>query len=275
MLTGSSDAIVVRIFGDDLDVLRDEGGGGAGGASRAVDGLVDVHVELQDDVPQVQVKVDLAEAQRYGLKPGDVRRAAATLVASEEVGDIFRGGKAYDVNVWSTPETRNSLTSIRELPIDTPDGGQVRLERCGRRAASRRRRTSSSARTSSRRIDVSANVQRTRSRLRRATTSNERLETGRLPARVPRRGARRVRGAAGCAEAPARLRRSSPAIGIFLLLQASFGSWRLATLSFLTLPMALVGGVLAAYRSAAASSRSARWSASSRCSGSPRATASC
>ena len=37
------------------------------------------------------------------------------------------------------------------------------------------------------------------------------------------------------------------AIAVFLLLQASFGSWRLATLSFLTLPMALVGGVLAAY----------------------------
>jgi Cu/Ag efflux pump CusA len=37
------------------------------------------------------------------------------------------------------------------------------------------------------------------------------------------------------------------AIGIFLLLQASFGSWRLATLSFLTLPVALIGGVIAAY----------------------------
>ena len=41
--------------------------------------------------------------QKYGLKPGDVRRAAATLVAGEEVGDIFRGGRAYDVVVWSVP----------------------------------------------------------------------------------------------------------------------------------------------------------------------------
>jgi Cu/Ag efflux pump CusA len=37
------------------------------------------------------------------------------------------------------------------------------------------------------------------------------------------------------------------AVGIFLLLQASFANWRLATLAFLTLPIALVGGVLAAY----------------------------
>ena len=43
------------------------------------------------------------------------------------------------------------------------------------------------------------------------------------------------------------LRRSSPRLVIFLLLQAAFGSWRLAALMFFTLPMALVGGVLAAY----------------------------
>ena len=67
------------------------------------------------------------EAQQYGLKPGDVRRASGVLMASEEVGDLFFGGRAYDVNVWSTPETRSSLTSIAELPIDTPAGEQVQL----------------------------------------------------------------------------------------------------------------------------------------------------
>ena len=60
----------------------------------------------------MEVKVDLATAQRYGVKPGDVRRQASTLVASEEVGDIFKGGKAYDVHVWSTPETRDNVGSI-------------------------------------------------------------------------------------------------------------------------------------------------------------------
>ena len=79
-------------------------------------------------MPQIEVEVDLAAAQQYGLKPGDVRRAAATLMAGEEVGDIFRDGKAYDVVVWSEPATRQSLTDIRELLIDTPDGGQVRLD---------------------------------------------------------------------------------------------------------------------------------------------------
>ena len=52
--------------------------------------------------------MDLEEAKRYGLKPGDVRRAAATLVAGEEVGDVYRAGKAYDVQVWSPAKIRTA-----------------------------------------------------------------------------------------------------------------------------------------------------------------------
>src|SRR5439155_13508028 len=57
----------------------------------------------------------------------DVRRASATMVAGEEVGDIYRGGKTYDVNVWSIPSSRDSLSAIQNLPIDTPSGGHVRM----------------------------------------------------------------------------------------------------------------------------------------------------
>jgi Cu/Ag efflux pump CusA len=63
------------------------------------------------------------------------------------------------------------------------------------------------------------------------------------------------------------------AIAIFLLLQASFGSFRLATLSFLTLPMALVGGVLAAWIGGGILSLGSLVGFYT-CSGSPRATAS-
>ena len=126
VLTGAKEPIVIRIYGQDLDVIRAK----AEEVNRIlseVDGIVDNHVDFQVDVPQIQVEVDLAKAARYGLKPGDVRRAASTLVAGEEVGDIFRGGKAYDVVVWSTPQTRSSVASISELLIDTPSGPRVRL----------------------------------------------------------------------------------------------------------------------------------------------------
>jgi Cu/Ag efflux pump CusA len=124
VLTGSSDAIVVRIFGQDLHTLhakaselRDE--------MEKVEGIVDLHVELHEDIPQIEVKVDLNMASAYGLKPGDVRRASARLVAGEEAGDIHIANRTYDVQVWSTPETRHSLTSLQRLPIDYPGGGAV------------------------------------------------------------------------------------------------------------------------------------------------------
>src|SRR5215213_6711108 len=75
----------------------------------------------------MQVTPDLAAVQKVGLKPGDNRQVAAVLMAGEEVGDLFRDGKTYDINVWSTPETRNSVQSVRDLLIDLPQGGQMRM----------------------------------------------------------------------------------------------------------------------------------------------------
>jgi CzcA family heavy metal efflux pump len=243
VLTGSSDAIVVRVFGDDLDILQREAEEVLA-AIEGVDGLVEAKMELHADVPQVEVKVDLASAQRYGIKPGDARRAAATWIASEEVGDIYRGGKAYDVHVWSTPETRHSLGSIGALPIDTPRGTQVPLSEV---ADVRIAPTPNviERENISRRLDVSANVS---GRDLGSVTHdvNERLETVRF-----RRGYHaEVLGEFAERQAAQRtllLFGSGGALAIFLLLQAAFRSWRLATLAFLTLPMALVGGALAAF----------------------------
>src|SRR4029450_9181413 len=47
--------------------------------------------------------------------------------AGEEVGDIFRNGKAYDVVVWSTPENRSDPQAFGNLLIDTPSGKKIRL----------------------------------------------------------------------------------------------------------------------------------------------------
>ncbi|HEV2869848.1 MAG TPA: efflux RND transporter permease subunit, partial [Actinomycetota bacterium] len=119
VLTGTSEAVVIQIFGPDLGVLRGKAEEVRQTLSQ-IDGIVDLHTELLVDIPHVQVKVDLARAAAHGVKPGDVRRAAATLMAGEEVGDIFRDGKAYDIQVWSKPEIRRSLSDIRELLLDTP-----------------------------------------------------------------------------------------------------------------------------------------------------------
>ena len=121
VLTGTSEAIVIRISGPDLAVLEGKANEIAD-RIKDVPGIADAHASLLTTIPHIEVEVNEAAAVAHGLKPGDIRRQAATLVASEEVADIFVGGRAYDVHVWSTPETRNSISALGELPIDTPEG---------------------------------------------------------------------------------------------------------------------------------------------------------
>jgi CzcA family heavy metal efflux pump len=241
VLAGAAEPIVVRVFGSDLDVLKRQADR-IRNALSDIDGLDDLHTELVADVPEVEVKENLATARRYGLKPGDVRRAAAVLMSSEEVGDIFRGARAYDVHVWSTPSTRNSLTDVRNLPIDTPAGGTVRL----RDVASVRVRPTPNVihrEEPSRRIDIAANASE-RSLSEIVGDVRDRLDTVSFPEgyhaellgeAVEREGAQNR----------LLIFAIAAAIGILLLLHAAFGSLRLALVFFLTLPMALVGGVLA------------------------------
>jgi Cu/Ag efflux pump CusA len=174
-----------------------------------------------------------------------VRRAAATLVASEEVGDLFAGGKAYDVHVWSTPATRNSLTAIRNLPIDTQSDRQVPLATL---ADVRVAPTPNVVQreNASRRIDVAADLRRGADLGAVTDHLHQRLAKVALPLGYH---AELLGEAAERQSAQKRLLTYAvgASLAILLLLQAAFGSWRLASLLFLTLPMALVGGVLAAY----------------------------
>ena len=78
VLTGSSDAIVVRIYGPDLGKLKDLAEE-VEEKLNVIPGIIDLHTEQLVNIAQIQVKVDLAAAQRYGVKPGDVRRARVDL----------------------------------------------------------------------------------------------------------------------------------------------------------------------------------------------------
>jgi CzcA family heavy metal efflux pump len=242
VLAGAAEPIVVRVFGSDLTTLRRQ----AARVRRAlsgIDGMDDLHTELAADVPEIEVRENLARARRYGLKPGDIRRAAAVLMSSEEVGDIFRGARAYDVHVWSTPATRDSPTDVSNLPIDTPAGGHVRL---GDVATVQVRPTPNviHRQDASRRIDVAANAGSDRSLSEIVGEVRHRLAALRFPAgyhaelmgeAVESEGAHHRLLIFGVAAG----------LGILVLLQAAFQSMRLALMFFLTLPMALVGGVLA------------------------------
>ena len=242
VLTGSPTAITVRIFGESLDSLRakaDE----IKHEFEDVPGLVDLKVESLKSIPQIDVKVDLAKAEQYGVKPGDVRRTAAAMITGTEVGDIFRAGKAYDVNVWSTPENRNSVKSVRELEIDTPRGQVPLYELADVRVVA----TPNAVERwqMKRKIDVRANV-RGRDLGSVVADVEDKLEKVHFPAgyhpELLGEYAERL-----AAQKKMRLLFFVSMIGILLMLQAAFMDWRLAIVGFMALPAALVGGVLAAF----------------------------
>jgi Cu/Ag efflux pump CusA len=208
------------------------------------DGVVDVHTDLEVDVPQIEVEVDLAKAESYGIKPGDVRRAAATTVAGEEVGDVFRDGKAYDVVVWTVPATRSSVTSIEQMPIDTPSGKVIHLSDVAKVQVKATPNVIQHTGTS-RYIDVGANtegrdlgsiVNEVQQKLDHVDFPRE-YHAELLGEYAERQSAQRDVLIFGF----------GAALLILLLLRLSFGSWRPALLSYFTLPSALVGGVLATF----------------------------
>jgi Cu/Ag efflux pump CusA len=242
-LSGADKPIVVRLYGWELPVLREKAEEIKQAMSK-VDGLDDLRVDLQTQEPIVEIETNFVKAEPYGLKPGDVRRAAAVLLSGIEVGYLFEEQKVFDVVVWGTPETRHSLTSVNELTIDTPSGGHVRL---GDVADVRIVPSPNKIKREgvSRCIDITANL------IGRDLGSVARDDESVLgKVEFPLEYHAELLGE--YAELQAAQRRTlgfaiAAIIGIFLLLQACFGSWRLAFMAFLTLPAALVGGVLAAY----------------------------
>jgi CzcA family heavy metal efflux pump len=243
VLTGGKEPIVVRTYGEDLKTLRAKSDQILN-LVKSVPGVADAHRDISSDVPQANVTVNLAKAEKYGLKPGDVRRDAATLVAGEEVGDIFRAGRAYDVVVWSPERTRHSFSDIENLPIDLPSGGHIRLGEVAT-VALQPNPNAIERQGDSRYLDVGASVS---GRDLGSVVSEIRQKLGSVQLdrgyHVELLGEYKERQAA-----QSRLLESAVIAGllILLLLQASFRHWRLAILTFLTLPMALVGGVLAAW----------------------------
>ncbi len=235
-------SIVVRLYGPRLDILRSK----AEEVRRALSGIhgvADLSVERQVEQPEVHIEVNLARAERYGLKPGDVRRAAATMLAGLEVGSLFQQQKVFQVLVWTTPESRHSLTDIGDVLIDTPGGGHVRLADVA---------TVSIAPTPtvihregvSRRVDVSLNVH---GRDPGAVVGDIKQRLARVT--WPLESHAEVLGEYTHGQAVQRRELGfgvAAAIVMILLLQAAFQSWRLAAFAIATLPFAMAGGVLAA-----------------------------
>jgi Cu/Ag efflux pump CusA len=236
------DELVVRVYGADFATLQDTADDVASMLS-TVSGVLTPRVEPQVTEPTLEIEVDLAAAQRHGLRPGDVRREATTLISGLAVGSLFEEQKVFDVVVWGGPGIRQSLSDLEALRIDTPSGAQVRLGEVAKvRIAPDPAAIDHNS--VSRSLDVTAVV------------------NGRSPADVSQEVTSRLRGISFPYEYRAEVlgdavqqqadhRRVAAIAAVvvllsFLILQAATGSWGLAAALLVTLPVAVTGGVLVA-----------------------------
>ena len=251
VVTDRTDAdLVVRVYGVDLGVLGDKARE-IGRALDGIDGVADVSIQESAIEPTIQVEVDLAKADEFGLRPGDIRRESAALLSGIVVGSLFEDQKVFDVVVWGKPDLRTSLTSIQELPILTPSGvfitlGEVADVRIGPAP------TVINREGVFRYLDVAARVDG-RGLDAVTTELRDRLADVEFPleyrAELLQVGQERQ-------DVQARLIAVILGVvaAVFLVLQAAFGSWRRALFLMLVLPSALAGAVIAALLSGSVTS---------------------
>ncbi|WP_248760495.1 efflux RND transporter permease subunit [Pseudarthrobacter sp. SSS035] len=233
----------VRVYGTEMPVLREKAEE-VRQALQKIDGVNNPTIDAAAMTAIVEVQVNLEAAQKFGIKPGDARRAAATLMQGIVVGNLFEEQKVFEVVVRGAVGVRDDLTSIRELLLDAPNGGHVQL---GQVADVRMVPSEVVIQhdATSRRIDVVADVSG-----RPLADIQRDIEAAVKQIQFPLEHH---------AEIPTKYSQMQAAdtlvhglgiaaiLAVLLLLQTAVRSWKLALAVFLALPAALAGAAVAAW----------------------------
>jgi len=131
MLSGVKAQIGIKIYGDDLDVLRREARRFEA-AMQEVPGVTDLLVEPQVIIPQLRIELDRDALLLNGLTPADVNAYIETAMNGQVVSEVLVGQRTFDLLLRLDEEYREDLDVLRQLNIELPDGGRVPLEAVAR-----------------------------------------------------------------------------------------------------------------------------------------------
>jgi cobalt-zinc-cadmium resistance protein CzcA len=246
LLEGVRAELAIKVFGDDLVILKQKADEIAA-VIQETEGAADVQVDQISGVPQLRIRPDRQAIARYGLNLEDVQNVISAAVGGVSAGQIFEGIRRFDIFVRYTPDARATKDDIRQILIETPDGIKVPLEQValieelvGQRQITRQ--------NNQRFITVQSNVVGRDivtfvEEAQQQIDQSVELPPGYL---VTWGGQYRLQ-----QEANKRLAIVIPVtlLLIFIMLFSSFNSFKNATLIFLNIPLALVGGVVALWLS--------------------------
>lgn len=246
LLEGVRAELAIKVFGDDLGILKQKADEIAA-VIQNVEGATDVQVDQVSGVPQLSIRPDRQAVARYGLNIEDIQNVISAAVGGVSTGQIFEGVRRFDIFVRYTLGARATKDDIRQILIETPDGLTIPLEQVavieelvGHRQITRQ--------NNQRFITVQSNVVGRDivgfvEEAQQLIDQNVGLPPGYL---VTWGGQYRLQ-----QEANKRLAIVIPVtlLLIFIMLYSSFNSFKNATLIFLNIPLALVGGVVALWLS--------------------------
>ena len=126
MLSGAYWKIAVKIFGPDLNVLREKGAQ-VSEIGKTIPGLTDVGVEAQVPIAQIKIEVNRERALAYGVQPGQINEQVSSMLGGETMTELREGQRTVDL-VLRLPESwRDSPEKLGSLLIETDKGQRIPL----------------------------------------------------------------------------------------------------------------------------------------------------
>lgn len=126
MLSGTRANIAIKIFGNDLNklfTLSNE----IKAKIQNVEGLVDLSVEQQVEIPQIQIKAKRDVLNQYGITIGQFNEFVDVAFAGEKVSEIYEGNKTFDLMLRFDDANKGKIENIKNAMIDTHDGKKIPL----------------------------------------------------------------------------------------------------------------------------------------------------
>jgi CzcA family heavy metal efflux pump len=244
MLSGTRANIAIKIFGTDLNKLFTISNQ-VRSAIEETNGLVDLSVEQQIQIPQVQIKANRDMLGKYGITIGEFAEFTDIAFAGEKVSEIYEGNQRFDLVLRFDESNRDNLEKISNTLIDTKDGQKIPLNYVANIVSTTGPNTINRENVQ-RKTVVSANVAG-RDQKSVVDEIRQKIETViKLP-----EGYRIEYGGQFESEAEASktlLITSLLALFvIFFLLYQEFKDIKISTIILLNLPLALIGGVLSVW----------------------------
>ena len=126
MLSGVSAPVAVKIFGPDLDKLR-QLGIEVQTVAKGIPGFEEAKLDQQSSIPQLRIEADRDRAAAYGIAPGHLNEQLSALIGGKEVAELREGQRAVNLVLRLPIEWRDSPDKIAQLPVETTTGQRIPL----------------------------------------------------------------------------------------------------------------------------------------------------